>query len=697
MKLLLAFFFIMNHMAGAYEYSLSDTYNPNDYTVNLFPVLTAEDVLATEGTHKVYYQNWLIQTTNVESKNAIRNDYLLTLSPYNGFFRYIINVYFNKQIIATAYLLAPTVKPAWQSVLIMADGFDPANQRTFYHIARNSNYNGLLSTKDIQYNDNTIVQTPLSAGFAICFVDFACGAEDIRFNAKILLKVIETVCAQSQSKVIVGGFSMGGVIARLALLYAEKQNLTCADKVYKFISVDSPQNGATIPLEFQNAMDFFVNHPNDVTDRAVGDQMREPFENAIKSPAAIQMLYKHVLYPNSVEHDKFYSFLNDLGGYPKKPKKYAIANSDWKHPYPNIGESIGLLGSSDPYLAATINNYNIHMAPDEIIPGSYTEVFNFQQGTGGGLIGDVLDWTNGMNLTHAGAVVYAPTGTRTVSLRDGSLTIQRVIYDVRFKPTFIPVTSVFGLSSNTPVSLMNGNSLQNLCASGYTSFNKLYLQTHRDEHITFDPEFVSLIMNAVLDYGDAAPVYSSDNFITPLTLTVQGITTLAGEHRIYNARDAITVSSLTVSPSSFVSLTASNSITFSPGFSASPGSNLNATVSTVDAYAGKRYVDPPEMQSEQTGEFQLLQNSPNPFNPETTVRYSLPVRERYASYDVSINIFDLSGRQIRRLASQKQCAGDYSLVWDGKDNSGRLLPSGTYLCRLTAGKYSEVIKMSMVK
>jgi len=79
-------------------------------------------------------------------------------------------------------------------------------------------------------------------------------------------------------------------------------------------------------------------------------------------------------------------------------------------------------------------------------------------------------------------------------------------------------------------------------------------------------------------------------------------------------------------------------------------------------------------------EFALAQNYPNPFNPETTIRYSLP-----GAATLSLTIFDITGREIRKLIdAQHSVAGNFSSIWDGRDNFGRPVASGAYFYRIVA-------------
>jgi hypothetical protein len=85
-------------------------------------------------------------------------------------------------------------------------------------------------------------------------------------------------------------------------------------------------------------------------------------------------------------------------------------------------------------------------------------------------------------------------------------------------------------------------------------------------------------------------------------------------------------------------------------------------------------------------------NYPNPFNPQTTIRYSLAV-----AAPVELVIFDPAGRRIRTLLNERQLAGAYTVNWDGKSDAGSPVASGVYLCRLVAGDEVVTGKMALVR
>ncbi|HXF48333.1 MAG TPA: T9SS type A sorting domain-containing protein [Verrucomicrobiae bacterium] len=90
--------------------------------------------------------------------------------------------------------------------------------------------------------------------------------------------------------------------------------------------------------------------------------------------------------------------------------------------------------------------------------------------------------------------------------------------------------------------------------------------------------------------------------------------------------------------------------------------------------------------------FGLNQNYPNPFNPQTAIAFSLP-----KSSEVKLEVFDLLGRSVVTLQDGSMSAGTHTVVWDGRDKTGRTVSSGVYLYRLQAGTFVETKKMLFLK
>jgi hypothetical protein len=91
--------------------------------------------------------------------------------------------------------------------------------------------------------------------------------------------------------------------------------------------------------------------------------------------------------------------------------------------------------------------------------------------------------------------------------------------------------------------------------------------------------------------------------------------------------------------------------------------------------------------------FALHANVPNPFNPITTIRYDVPA----SGADVSISIYDVSGRLIRSLVREHRGAGAWSAQWNGENDRGQSVASGVYFYRMRAGEFVETKKMMLLK
>ncbi len=94
--------------------------------------------------------------------------------------------------------------------------------------------------------------------------------------------------------------------------------------------------------------------------------------------------------------------------------------------------------------------------------------------------------------------------------------------------------------------------------------------------------------------------------------------------------------------------------------------------------------------------FQLCPNFPNPFNPATTIRYSLSVPAQ-----VNVNVINMQGKDVANLVRAHQRPGEHSILWNGKTSGGVPAPSGVYLCRLLveheSGIHSASQKMILMR
>ncbi len=90
--------------------------------------------------------------------------------------------------------------------------------------------------------------------------------------------------------------------------------------------------------------------------------------------------------------------------------------------------------------------------------------------------------------------------------------------------------------------------------------------------------------------------------------------------------------------------------------------------------------------------FNLGTNYPNPFNPTTTISFSLPETQQ-----VKLAIYSVDGRRVATLVDAIRGPGRYEEVWTGQDDRGRAVATGTYFYRLDAGPYCKVHKMTLIK
>jgi len=90
--------------------------------------------------------------------------------------------------------------------------------------------------------------------------------------------------------------------------------------------------------------------------------------------------------------------------------------------------------------------------------------------------------------------------------------------------------------------------------------------------------------------------------------------------------------------------------------------------------------------------FSLNQNYPNPFNPTTVITFTLPERQ-----EIVLQIFNVLGQKVKTLAKGVKEAGQYRLVWDGRDDNGNRVSSGIYFYQLKSPRFNKTMKMMYVR
>ncbi len=92
-------------------------------------------------------------------------------------------------------------------------------------------------------------------------------------------------------------------------------------------------------------------------------------------------------------------------------------------------------------------------------------------------------------------------------------------------------------------------------------------------------------------------------------------------------------------------------------------------------------------ENNQVKDFKVFQNYPNPFNPSTTISFAIPQRS-----NVNVKVYNITGKEVASLVNEVKEPGQYSVSF----NAGKL-SSGVYFYKITAGKFSSVHKMILIK
>ncbi|MCH7679489.1 PKD domain-containing protein, partial [candidate division KSB1 bacterium] len=199
------------------------------------------------------------------------------------------------------------------------------------------------------------------------------------------------------------------------------------------------------------------------------------------------------------------------------------------------------------------------------------------------------------------------------------------------------------------------------------------------------------VENISIDYLATGPwnKYTPSVLIYDMTSQPVGNATVTGEWSgALSGTDSITTDSNGLAIFSQKKTKSANSVTFCVidvthnNFPWVPSENLETCVTAQQTSLSKQNAS---AQALIPVRYRLFPNYPNPFNPETEIRFQLPE----ASH-VVVRIYNALGQEIRTLADGQYEAGFQSISWDGKDNKGSLVSSGIYLYQLKAGVFSQI-------
>ncbi len=190
--------------------------------------------------------------------------------------------------------------------VIMADGFNSGPSSIGF------------SWTGLELDGYPMISELLRRGRDVIIVGFAERSASILENAQAVQEAILRTIAQrlGDAPLAVGGFSMGGLVTRYALAKLEFQRMDHQTALYW--SYDSPHRGAWIPISLQ-AFAHYVR------------KLDPSFSNQINSPAAQQLLWRHISEwdsepAESKERTEFLGALEGVGGWPQRPRKIGVAN-----------------------------------------------------------------------------------------------------------------------------------------------------------------------------------------------------------------------------------------------------------------------------------------------------------------------------------------------------------------------------------
>ncbi len=334
--------------------------------------------------------------------------------------------------------------------IIIVEGFDPNNDNSITDLA--GRYSGVFGTMQNQ-------------GYDLVFLDFNDGRDYIQNNAAVLTSLINEVnrLKSGNSKLIVVGESMGGLVARYALTEFERQGRN--HNVSHYISFDSPHKGANVPVGIQTlAQDVRSDITVNIADffRSVLPAELIDILNAADTPAAKQMLLH---WKGPAPHPEFGAFQTELQnrGFPSQCRNVAIIN-----------------GSIDP----TVQSGG-YVPGNEVLRKDFVYV-----------LANVFirAWTNAINQNDAVSSVYSNfLVIPQLSVKYANLPFNHDLIpggsrdtnpiNPNFRFAFVPTFS--GIAYSGPLNNAGDYyiSSRNARANGYTPFARVYGDGNNTEHV----------------------------------------------------------------------------------------------------------------------------------------------------------------------------------------------------------------------
>jgi hypothetical protein len=487
--------------------------------------------------------------------------------------------------------------------VLIVEGFDPFNTRVLsstdqQKLPKESQRNDPENHLYYVANDEGLADSLRQHGYDIIILNFTNGSADMFVNAKAVRDAITWINSvkTTDNELIIIGPSMGGVLARYALAFMEKNNIEHKTKL--FVSLDAPHQGANVCLGLQHTINFVLNSlSGGILTLGLTDFFKEFRNSLINAPATKQMLLYHhsaTSFSKSnanphADHLLFYSFMKQLnpsnGGYPTKCRNIAIAD-----------------GSSNATLQTGIENgenlltWTLIMPPSPFVP--YFEVYlrynalpqhTYKSISQGILLAGLWIYPFlptlvpvNVNYTHVNntdPMDNAPAGTQTFhsdinSRLYGSCNLCTFKNDQN-KDAFVPTKSALDLQNTTDWRynfasgqahrLVGPNNYYFPRGSGVTPFDEVYVNIKNDKHVIGSLDNIS----GAWVKGEISPydLKLQNKTVTYNTKHEAKRTITTGR----NVTNQIGVGDYKLSNNTHVDFVAGQEIRFEPGFSTNGG------------------------------------------------------------------------------------------------------------------------------
>lgn len=504
--------------------------------------------------------------------------------------------------------------------IVVSEGFDSYNATTpeFYRFAGDALFSCMISK-----------------GFKVYVLNYKFNSQDMRNNAAIFASAVRYVSAiNGNQPVIAGGISMGGVIARYALAKAEDNGTPLP--AYKFVSMDSPHQGAIISKALQ---DFKWDQQHTSANSSI-------LLHSLNNPAAKELLINNTFEngqaaglnytsPN-LTHTSFFTELDGLNGngYPHLTENIGVSFSD-ANPHGYLNQQWLRIDLNNTFYSALVQNFSIEAEEDEA--GSYLPLPSTQT-----------------DPATSGLLWYLNFLVVTQPFNYADVTFTRYL-----NPTFIPHKSSLDI------------------VGSISKFDKTISTSSTSFHDVVPPDIVEPLINALLKDN----IYVQNRVFNSIYNLVAQKNIFAG----YNVTGSVPLGNVDVNSGADVTFRAGQQIQMDPGFNVNSGAQFTAIIDIAHCDGTTEYQNR-MIHTNTLSPVAAKQNSPDNISSEIKL-FPNPVNDVLmikTSSDISgIEVFNIYGQKMDIKCNSKTQVDLSSLS------------AGTYFVKITTGdtvKTTSVIK-----